>query len=206
MPGIYLGNHVDVLGIPVGSVTNITPHPTYVAVTLAVDQSVKIPAKAIAALEAPDLVNDRYIQLDPVYTHGPTLQDHGIIPMKRTALPESVDQTISDLDQFIQALGPNGANKTGAVERFIHDVASTVGGNGPSFHTTLTALGKALGDLANDGPDLTTILNNVGNFTNVAANNTKLYQSFANDLASASALRWRPSATTSASRCRVSSR
>jgi len=35
-----------------------------------VDTDVKVPAKAIAALMAPDLVNDRYIQLDPVYRHG----------------------------------------------------------------------------------------------------------------------------------------
>jgi virulence factor Mce-like protein len=187
-PGVYQGNHVDVLGIPIGSVTAVTPHATYVAVTLAVNAGVKVPANAIAALEAPDLVNDRYIQLDPVYTHGPLLHNNAVIPMRRTALPESVDQTISDLDQFIQALGPNGANKTGAVERFIHDVASTVGGNGPSFHTTLTALGTALAALSNDGPNITSILNNVGNFTNVAANNTKLYQSFANDLASVTSL------------------
>jgi phospholipid/cholesterol/gamma-HCH transport system substrate-binding protein len=187
-PGIYTGNHVDVLGIPIGSVTAVTPHPTYVSVVMQVDQSVKIPAHAIAALMAPDLVNDRYIQLDPVYTHGAVMKDHGTIPMAHTALPQSVDQTISVLDQLIQALGPTGADKSGALSQFIHDVATTVGHNGPSFHTTITALGKALGDLSNDGPSITSILDNVGTFTSEAAQNDAAFSSFANDLASVSSV------------------
>ena len=36
-PGVYVGNHVDVLGIPVGSVTAVTPHPTYVSVEMQVN-------------------------------------------------------------------------------------------------------------------------------------------------------------------------
>jgi phospholipid/cholesterol/gamma-HCH transport system substrate-binding protein len=187
-PGVYVGNHVDVLGIPVGSVSAVTPHPTYVSVVMQVDTDVKVPAKAIAALMAPDLVNDRYIQLDPVYRHGAVMGDHGVIPMHNTALPQSVDQTISLLDQLIQALGPMGANKSGALSQFVHDVAQTVGQNGPSFHTTVVALGKALQALSNEGPSITSLLDNAGAFTNEAAANDQEFQSFANDLASATSL------------------
>jgi phospholipid/cholesterol/gamma-HCH transport system substrate-binding protein len=187
-PGIYLGNHVDVLGIPVGQVTSIVPHPTYVAVTMEVNQGIKVPQHAIAALMAPNLVNDRYIQLDPVYRRGPVLADHAVIPMARTALPESVDQIISTLDQLVQALGPEGANKNGALSRFVHDVAQTVGHNGPSFHTTISALGQALSVLSSDGPSLTSILDNVGSFTKLAAANTAEFQTFANDLAGVSGI------------------
>lgn len=185
-PGIYVGNHVDVLGIPVGSITKITEHPTYVAVTLEVNSSVKVPKQVVAAIMAPELVNDRYIQLDPPYRGGAVMENNGLIPMAQTALPESVDQIISNLDQLIQALGPNGANRQGAVSRFIHDVASTVGGNGPSFHTTVTALGQVLSTLSSESPELATVLDNLGSFTQVAAANTSEFQSFANDLAGVS--------------------
>lgn len=185
-PGIYVGNHVDVLGIPVGSITGIAEHPTYVAVTLEVNSTVKVPRQVVAAIMAPELVNDRYIQLDPPYSGGAVIQNNGVIPMDRTALPESVDQIISNLDQLIQALGPNGANSQGAVSRFIHDVASTVGNNGPSFHTTVTALGQVLSTLSSESPELATVLDNLGNFTQVAAANTSEFQSFANDLAGVS--------------------
>jgi virulence factor Mce-like protein len=187
-PGVYVGNHVDVLGIPVGSVTAVTPHPTYVSVVMQVDSDVKVPAKAVAALMAPNLVNDRYIQLVPAYRHGAVMAEDGVIPMSRTALPQSVDQTISLLDQLIQALGPTGANKNGALNQFVHDVAQTVGGNGPSFHTTVLALGKALQALSNEGPSITSLLDNAGAFTSEAAANDQEFQSFANDLASASSL------------------
>jgi phospholipid/cholesterol/gamma-HCH transport system substrate-binding protein len=166
----------------------VTPHPTYVAVVMQVDRNIKIPAHAIAALMAPDIVNDRYIQLDPVYTSGAVMPDQGTIPMSHTALPQSVDQTISVLDQLIQALGPTGVNRHGALGQFIHDVATTVGHNGPSFHTTIAALGKALGDLSNDGPSITSILDNVGTFTSEAAKNDAAFSSFATDLASVSSL------------------
>jgi len=187
-PGVYVGNHVDVLGIPVGTVTAVTPRPTYVSVVMQVDSDVKLPANAIAALMAPDIVNDRYIQLVPVYRHGATMADNAVIPMRRTALPQSVDQTISLLDQLIQALGPTGANKNGVFSQFVHDVARTVGNNGPSFHTTVLALGKALAALSNDGPTITSLLDNAGAFTGEAAANDQEFQSFANDLASVSAL------------------
>jgi phospholipid/cholesterol/gamma-HCH transport system substrate-binding protein len=187
-PGVYVGNHVDVLGIPVGSVSAVTPHPTYVSVVMQVDSDVKVPAKAVAALMAPNLVNDRYIQLVPAYRHGAVMAQDGVIPMSRTALPQSVDQTISLLDQLIQALGPTGANKNGALNQFVHDVAQTVGGNGPSFHTTVLALGKALQALSNEGPSITSLLDNAGAFTSEAAANDQEFQSFANDLASASSL------------------
>ena len=185
-PGIYVGNHVDVLGIPVGSITGIVEHPTYVAVTLEVNSTVKVPKQVVAAIMAPELVNDRYIQLDPPYRGGAVIQNNGVIPMDRTALPESVDQIISNLDQLIQALGPNGANRQGAVSRFIHDVASTVGGNGPSFRTTVTALGQVLSTLSTESPELASVLDNLGSFTQVAAANTREFQSFANDLAGVS--------------------
>ncbi len=168
--------------------TVVTAHPTYVSVVMQVHTDVKVPANAIAALMAPNLVNDRYIQLDPVYRHGAVMADHGVIPMQRTALPQSVDQTISLLDQLIQALGPMGANKNGALSQFVHDVAQTVGNNGPSFHTTVLALGKALQALSDEGPSITSLLDNAGAFTNEAAANDQEFQSFANDLSSASAL------------------
>ena len=62
--------------------TAVTPHPTYVSVVMQVDSDVKVPASAIATLMAPDLVNDRYIQLDPVYRHGAVMADNAVIPMQ----------------------------------------------------------------------------------------------------------------------------
>ncbi|HEX3795583.1 MAG TPA: MCE family protein [Acidimicrobiales bacterium] len=182
-PGLYVGNHVDVLGIPVGQIVSISAHPTQVTVSMRVDDDVKLPRNAKAMLMAPDLVNDRYVQLMPAYTSGALLPAGAVIPESRTVLPESVDQIISTLDQLVRALGPTGANAKGAVSQFVHDVAATVGGNGPNFKTTVTALSQALGAVAADSPTISSLLDNVGNFTGVAAANTQDFQAFANDAA-----------------------
>ena len=62
-PGLYAGNHVDMLGIPVGSVTSIQPGPDYVLVKMSVRSDVKIPADAGAVIMAPTVVADRFVQL-----------------------------------------------------------------------------------------------------------------------------------------------
>ena len=109
-PGLYTGNSVDVLGMPVGKVTKITPGPTYVTVVMQVPSSTPIPARADALVMAPQVVNDRYVQLNPGYTGGPRIQDNAVIPMSRTAVPISVDGIVDSLDQLARALGPNGVN------------------------------------------------------------------------------------------------
>lgn len=69
-PGIYQGNHVDVLGIPVGTVTAVHAGAAHAVVTMVVPRSLRVPATADAVLMAPDVVSDRYIELTPVYRGG----------------------------------------------------------------------------------------------------------------------------------------
>jgi len=67
-PGLYPGNHVDVLGIPVGVVTKIQPGPNFVAVTLHVRSNLSIPANASAEIMAPQEAVPRAIAT-PAVTH-----------------------------------------------------------------------------------------------------------------------------------------
>lgn len=185
-PGLYVGNYVDVLGMPVGTVTKVTPGPTYVSVVMQVPASTPIPAHAEALIMAPEVVNDRYVQLDPAYTGGPRMHDHAVIPLSRTAAPISVDAIVDSLDQLARALGPNGANAHGALSRFVASSASAFGGDGAAVHSTLTSLGSALGALSSRSPQLTALFDNLGNLSQVASQYTSTYQAFANDLAAVS--------------------
>ena len=182
-PGLFVNNQVDVLGIPVGKITQITPGPTYVTVVMQVPNSTPIPANADALIMAPQVVNDRYVQLNPGYTSGPKMQNGAVIPLSRTAVPISVDAIITSLDQLAKALGPNGANAHGALSDFFAGSAHAFGGNGAALHSTLTSLGKALGALSSNSPQLTALFDNLGNLSYVASQYTGTYQAFANDLA-----------------------
>jgi phospholipid/cholesterol/gamma-HCH transport system substrate-binding protein len=182
-PGLYRGNEVDILGMPVGHVIKVTPGPTYVTVVMHVPASTKVPANADALIMAPNIVNDRYIQLNPAYTGGPTMPDHAVIPVSRTAVPISVDDIIDSLDQLAVALGPRGANAHGALSRLLASAATAFGGNGAALHATITNLGGAFGALSSQGPDLTNLFDNLGNLSHVASQYTGEYQAFANALA-----------------------
>lgn len=182
-PGLYSGNQVRILGMPVGTVTSIKPGPSFVTVTMQMPASTKVPANANAYIMAPQVVNDRYVQLGPAYTTGATMKGGAVIPEGRTAVPISVDGIIDSLDDLAKALGPNGANKHGALNDFITSSANSFGPDGKALHSTLESLGSALGALSSKSPQLTSLFDNLGNLSKVASQYTGTYQAFANDLA-----------------------
>ena len=184
--GLYNGNHVDVLGIPVGTVTAVKPKDHYVLVTMKVNSSVKLPAHADAEIMAPEVVADRFVQLGPAYTSGPTMAAGTVIPLQRTAIPQSVDAVIAALNNLAQQLGPNGANKNGALTDLVHQLATQFGNAGPDFHSTVVNFSQALNGLAADSPGVAGTLNNLGGLSQALANNSGAYRSFANNLSQVS--------------------
>jgi phospholipid/cholesterol/gamma-HCH transport system substrate-binding protein len=186
-PGLFVGNHVDVLGIPVGHVTAIRPGPSYVVVDMQVPASVAIPRDVTALLMAPDVVNDRYVQLSPAYSGGARMVSHAVLPLAQTRIPVTPDEIINILDRLVQALGPNGANRNGALSDLLHNLALSFGSTGPDYRATVVNFSQALGALASNNPSqVTDIFNNLGRLTQAMADNTSSYQSFANDLAAVS--------------------
>lgn len=178
-PGIYQGNHVDVLGIPVGTVTAVHAGAAHAVVTMVVPRSLKVPATADAVLMAPDVVSDRYIELTPVYRGGARLRPGTTIPERRTVVPLSLDQILNTFDELARALGPNGANRNGAVAGLVHQLALQLNGNGPALHRAIAALGPALGALQGKGPSLTQTLDNLAALTTSANQADQTYQAFA---------------------------
>src|SRR6476660_3802487 len=90
--GIYAGDDVRIVGVPVGRIESIEPQPTSVKVSFWFDSKYKVPADAKAAILSPTLVTARAIQLTPVYTAGPVMPDDAMIPQERTAVPVEWDQ------------------------------------------------------------------------------------------------------------------
>lgn len=139
---IYEGSDVRVLGVPVGKVDKVTPDGTDVIVTMHYDKDVKVPRDAQAVIVAPSIVGDRYVQLTPAYTSGPTLGDGAVLQTDRTAVPLELDQIYGSLDQLVTALGPTGANKNGALTDLLQTTAANFGGQGAQVHQTIGDLSK----------------------------------------------------------------
>jgi phospholipid/cholesterol/gamma-HCH transport system substrate-binding protein len=161
--GLYTGDRVQVLGVPVGQVTSITPQAGRVKVEMTYDPSVKIPAGAKAAIVTPTLVTTRTIQLTPAYHSGAVLADGAAIPESSTAVPVEWDQVEQELNTLATTLGPKGAN-SGALNKVLNVAAANLSGNGQSMHNTLAALSQAAQTLSDNRGDLFGTLDNLQKF------------------------------------------
>lgn len=186
-PGLYRGNHVEVIGIPVGRITRVQPEPGGVEVTMQVRASLKVPAQAEAVLMAPQAVNDRFIQLAPAYDRGPTMPAGAHIPESRTTAPLSVDQILASLNSLFSALGPTAVADKGVLGTLIAQLNAQLGGQGSNLHDTIGAASIAISDLASDGPGLTTTLTNLSTLVGSLAADAGNYQSFTTNLATVAA-------------------
>ena len=167
--GLYPGSDVRVLGIPVGTVTDVVPAGDRVRVDMLVDESYDIPADADAVVLAPSLVSDRYVQFAPVYSGGPTMRDGAEVPLERTATPVELDAVYGALDDLSVALGPTGANREGALQDLLDVGAANLDGNGEALNQTLTGFSQAVQTLAENREDLFSSVENLQVFTTALA-------------------------------------
>ncbi|MEV7044942.1 MCE family protein [Amycolatopsis sp. NPDC051061] len=175
--GLYAGSSVRVLGVPVGQVTDVTPQGDAVRVDMRVDD-VQLPAGVGAVVVAPSLVSDRYVQLTPAYDSGPTLATGTVLAKDRTATPVELDDLYSSLDKLSTALGPNGANKDGALSGVLDTAADALKGNGASLNSTVGQLADLAKTLDGSKDDLFSTVQNLNSFTGALAQSDQQLNEF----------------------------
>ncbi|WP_228473045.1 MCE family protein [Streptomyces cyaneochromogenes] len=182
--GIYPGSDVRVLGVRIGEVKAITPEGGRVRVELEYDADRKVPADAQAAIINSSVVSDRYVQLLPVYRgDGPVLRNGDEIPESRTAVPVELDRIFDSLHTTAEALGPDGANKDGALSRLLGVSADNLDGQGANLHQTVEDLSAAVTTLSDGRTDLFGTIRNLQVFTAALAADDKSVRSFNSNLA-----------------------
>src|SRR5437588_6788151 len=139
---MFPASKVRVLGVDVGTITNIQNVGRGVKITFTVDSTVKLPADVQAAIVPASLLGERYVQLLPAYSGGPTLQAGADIPESRTAVPAEPDELLRSLQNYMGALDPQ------TVTKFVENAAGVLQGNG-----------LALNHLIHHGADVVSELN-----------------------------------------------
>lgn len=166
---LYDGAKVKVLGVEVGQVDSIEVKGTAVQVEISYDESVKLPDDVHALIVPPSIVGDRFVQLAPAYDEGPVLADAAELGLDRTGVPVELDETYSSLDELTAALGPEGANKDGALSRLVSSAAASLNGHGEEFNTTIRELAAAVSTLAGSSDDATGTVRNLAKVTKTLA-------------------------------------
>lgn len=167
--GLYPDSSVRVLGVPVGKIDSVRPEGSVVRVELTVNDGVDIPANVGAVVVAPSLVSDRYVQLTPAYDAGETIESGAVIPRERTATPMELDDLYASLDKVAGALGPEGANSSGALSGALDTVAKNMRGNGKNLNTTVRGLAELSRTFDESKGDLFATVRNLAEFTTMLA-------------------------------------
>lgn len=175
---LYVGSDVRVLGVPIGTVESVTPQATEVKVTMSYDADVSIPDDAQAVIISPSIVGDRFVQLTPVFTDGKALADGAELDLSRTSTPLELDEVYGSLDDLTVALGPNGANKDGALSALLDSTAKNWGGQGEQFHQTIGDIGKLTGTLEDNKEELFDTAARLESFISTLAENDTTVRDF----------------------------
>ncbi len=183
---IYKGSELRVMGVRIGTVTAVVPEGDRVRVAMEYDSEYKLPADAKAAIITPTLTADRFVQVAPAYTGGAVMPDKAKIALPKTGTPVELDRIYQSLSDLTTALGPNGANKNGALDDLLGAGTKALEGNGKLGNETLLNLSAAVQTFGDNSGPLFESVKNLSQVTDTLAANNRIVDSFMGDLTSVS--------------------
>lgn len=160
---LFVGSEVRVLGLAVGEITAIEPMGDTVEVSMELDPERDYPADVNVRLQPVSLLGERFAQLDPPYTGGPTLQDGASIPLERTAIPAEVDEVLRSFENFLSSLD------AGALADLIDVLADTLDGNGAGLNELVDSGSTTVRVLADSSVDLNAVVDQLADLNEVLA-------------------------------------
>ncbi|MGB8406113.1 MAG: MCE family protein [Mycobacterium sp.] len=183
--GLYGGNAVSVLGMPVGKVTKVETKAKYVEVTMEIDPDIAVPSDVTAVTVSASLLTDRHIELTPPYAGGARLHNGDLIGLGNTRTPVEFDKTLSVIDKLGTALrgDPNGGGPLGDLVNLGSRITTA---SGPDIKATLDKLSQAL----KVGPDgggrtqknIQQIVTNLADLTATAASKDATIRQFGSNV------------------------
>lgn len=183
--GLYQGNAVSVLGIPVGKVTSIVPKDSFVEVKFEIDKGVDIPAEVQAVTVSTSILTDRHIELTPAYRGGPKMRDGDVLGLGRTRTPVEFDRTLAMVDKLSRALRGDGHGQ-GPLADLVTIGDKMASGSGANIKATLDQLSQALRLGADNGTqskkDIQAIVANLADLTQSAAQNDTAIREFGSNM------------------------
>lgn len=159
--GIFAGDEVRILGIPVGKIDAIHPEPQRAKITFWVDAKYKVPADANAVILSPSLVTARVIQLTPPYRGGPLLPHRAVIDQERTAVPIEWDDFRDQLEKLTQTLQPTEPGGVSTLGALVNTSADNLRGQGAHIRRTVIELSQLMSSLGDHSHDIFATVRNL---------------------------------------------
>lgn len=186
--GLFVGDDVRILGVPVGRVEAIEPQPQRAKVTFSFSSRYRVPADAKAVILSPQLVTGRAIQLTPAYTKGAELQDGAVISQDRTVVPVEWDDIRTQLERLTKMLQPTEPGGVSTLGAFINTAADNLRGQGSAIRDTIIKLSQALSVLGDHSGDIFSTLKNLSTLVSALHDSTGLLEQLNGNLAAVTSL------------------
>ena len=186
--GIFVGDDVRVLGIPIGKIDQIEADGTRVKISFWYDEKYNVPADAKAVILSPALVPARAIQLTPVYTTGPVMGDGAVIPQSRTAVPVEWDDLREQLQRLTDTLQPTEPGGVSTLGAFVNTAADNMRGQGASIRQAIIELSQAFTALGDHSDDIFGTVKNLSILVSALQSSTDVIRQLNGNLATSTAL------------------
>jgi phospholipid/cholesterol/gamma-HCH transport system substrate-binding protein len=186
--GIFVGDEIRVLGVPVGRISKIEPQPQRAKISFWIDGKYDVPADAEAVIISPQLITARAIQLTPAYTSGPTLADGAVIPENRTAVPVEWDDLRQQLQKLTESLQPSQPDGTSPLGALINTTADNLRGQGPTIRESLIQLSQTLSTLGDHSDDIFGTIKNLSTLVSALGSSSDLMRQLNGNLAAVTAM------------------
>ena len=164
--GLFENSDVDILGVPVGVVTEVVPEGTQVRVEMEIDSQYKIEKseETFAQIVPISVISDRYIQLGPVYEgEGEFLADGDTLDTSVTQIPAELDDVFKQLKKLLDAIEPGKEGEPGALGDLIVQLNATLKDRERDLQGTLIHGAELTGTLADAESDISGLLVNLDN-------------------------------------------
>ncbi|MEW5808341.1 MAG: virulence factor Mce family protein [Actinomycetota bacterium] len=186
--GIYPGDDVRIVGVPVGRIESIEPQPDAVKISFWYDSKYKVPADAKAAILSPTVVTSRAIQLTPAYTGGPVMRNDTVIPRERTAVPVEWDQVREQLAKLAESLQPTEPGGVSPLGSAINTTADNLRGQGANIREAVIKLSQAISALGDKSTNIFSTVENLAILVSALQDSTDVMRQLNQNLASVTGL------------------
>lgn len=152
---VYEQSDVKVMGITVGEVEKIEIDGDEIALTLAIQDDVPLPADATVAIAPVSLIGERDVVLPPWKPGDDRLAPGTVIGSDRTIIPVEPDEALQAVTDLVSALDPDSVND------LLTATAGALAGKGSTINEALVQLSQLIPTLAAQDDELLALAEDV---------------------------------------------
>jgi phospholipid/cholesterol/gamma-HCH transport system substrate-binding protein len=175
--GLIPGNQVQVAGVKVGQVSDITLTPDAARITLEIRRDIRIPEETRVEVKLRTLLGQKFVSLemprafleassgggDPSDATAGFLEDGDVIPKSQTSIPYEIYQAANEGTDVLERIDKH------ALRSLLNVTANTVGASKEELRSALVGVNRVGGVLGKNSDQVAELLRNANQLSGILA-------------------------------------